>query len=299
MPPLTLGIVLAIAQAILWANTTIALRSLASRLDPFLVNSLRGAVGMLIIIPLVFITGGLGDYRLMSTTRVLHLAVSVALGGVIGDALYVSSLKTLGVTRAFPITNSYPVFTVLSSALLLGEQITWRMVVGMLLAMVGIYFVARPRGQVLTPNAPTLTSRQLIVGVLQGLGTAFLWGVNTVILAIGLRGINSIVANSIRVPVLIVLGLIFSAFRGTIGSVRRLDWPTVRLLIIAGILGWGIGGSLYVTAVQLAGPSRTAIIGTASPLFAVPLSMFFLHEKPTRSTLLGTVMTVVGIVLVV
>jgi drug/metabolite transporter (DMT)-like permease len=32
-------------------------------------------------------------------------------------------------------------------------------------------------------------------------------------------------------------------------------------------------------------------------LFAIPLTMFFLHEKPTRNALIGTVLTIVGIVL--
>ncbi|MBM3188284.1 MAG: EamA/RhaT family transporter, partial [Chloroflexi bacterium] len=35
------------------------------------------------------------------------------------------------------------------------------------------------------------------------------------------------------------------------------------------------------------------------PLFAVPLSAVLLHERPTRYTLAGTVLSVVGIALVI
>lgn len=56
---------------------------------------------------------------------------------------------------------------------------------------------------------------------------------------------------------------------------------------------------LYVTAVQLAGPSKTAIVGCTAPLFAVPLSMIFLKERPGRYVAIGTVLSVLGVVLVI
>ena len=42
------GITLALIQAMTWSSTTIFLRTLSTRLDPFLVNGLRAAVGMLV-----------------------------------------------------------------------------------------------------------------------------------------------------------------------------------------------------------------------------------------------------------
>jgi drug/metabolite transporter (DMT)-like permease len=294
-----LGIVIAFAQAFCWANTTIALRSLSNRLDPFLVNGLRAAVALLVIIPLVFITGGVGDYRLLTLPRMLLLVGSVTLGGVIGDALYVTSLKKIGVSRAFPITNSYPVFTMLLGALVLGEKITWIRVVGMAIVLLGVYFVSRPEeGTEARENGVLLSRRVLIEGAIMALITAFLWGSNTVILAIGIRGLNSAVANSVRVPAVVLFSLLAGAQRKQLGSLRHLDRHTLGLLLVAGIVGWGIGGWFYLTAVQMVGVSLAAIISATSPIFGVPLSMLFLHEKPTRLTLIGTVLSIVGIALI-
>jgi drug/metabolite transporter, DME family len=293
-----LGIVCAILQALAWAVTGIVLRNLSTHLDPFLVNGIRALVGMVTIIPLVFLTGAQGDYALLTLPRVLLLAGSIALGGVIGDALLLGSLKTLGMGRAFPITNTYPLFTVLFSALLLGEKITLGVLAGLVLVMLGIYLVARPRSQVETLGIP-LARRDLIRGVAMGVGTAMFWGLASVLLSIGLRNINAIVANSVRVPVVVLLCLGAAAGRGQLRNVRRLSWRTLGLLALGGILGWSIGGSLFVVAVQLAGPSKVAIISASSPLFAVPLGMLFLHERPTRYTLAGTLLSVLGIALVV
>lgn len=238
------GIVLALIQAMTWSSTTIFLRTLSTRLDPFLVNGLRAAIGMLVIIPLVFITGGLPDYQRLTALNLLFLTASIVLGGVVGDTLYITSLKTLGVSRAFPITNSYPIFTVISSMLLLGEQITATTVAGMALVLLGVYLVARPRGHVQTAPLDTIPPQQLLRGVIMALITAALWGLSSTLVALGLQGINAIVANSVRVPVVVLLSLAMAARRGQLGAVRHLDRGMLRCLLLSGLLGWGISGSM-------------------------------------------------------
>jgi len=282
-----------------WSSTTIFLRTLSTRLDPFLVNGLRAAAGMLVIIPLVFITGGLPDYQRLTAPHLLFLTGSVIVGGVVGDALYISSLKTLGVSRAFPITNSYPIFTVIFSALLLGERIEATTLGGMALVLMGVYLVARPRGRVQTAPLDTIAPRQLLQGVALALATSALWGLASCLVALGLQGINSIVANSVRVPVVVLLSLAIAAQRRQMGAMRLVDRAMVRSLLLAGLLGWGISGSLYVTAVQLAGPSKTAIVSCTAPLSAVPLSVIFLKERPGRYVAIGTILSVLGVVLVI
>ncbi|MEA3408057.1 MAG: DMT family transporter [Chloroflexota bacterium] len=294
-----MGIIFAFAQAFCWASTSIVLRSLATELNPFLVNGLRAAVGMLVIIPLVWITGGLGDYQYITTSQVVCLVGSVILGGVIGDALYINSLKILSVGRAFPIANSYPLFTVLFSALLLDEQITWKLILGLTLTLLGIYFIGRPRNHAEEMGTTSIPLAQMIQGLLLALGTAAMWGITTVLLAFGLRDINSVVATSIRVPAVIVVSLLLAAKSGHLSEIRDIKPRTLRLLFLAGILGWGLAGTLYATAVKLAGPNKAAIIGATAPLFACPLSAIFLKERPTRYTLIGTALTIGGVILII
>lgn len=294
-----LGFLFGLGQALSWAGTTIILRSLSSELDAFLVNGLRAIAGGMLIVLVVFLTGATGDYRLLTATRLLYLIGSVALGGVVGDVFYVSSLKTLGVSRAFPITNSYPLFTILFSALFLGEQIGWTVIAGAVLVMLGVYLLARPKGRVEDIDGLALSKAQLIKGTLQALVTAALWGLNTVILSVGVTGIDGAVALSVRLPAVILLCFLAATARGKLGSLRRINRKTVLRLIGSGVLGWGISGWLYTRTLQLAGPSRAAIFGATAPLFAVPLSMIFLHERPTRYVLVGTVLSALGIVLVV
>ena len=293
------GIAFAFGQATLWAATSILLRSLSSQMDAFLVNGLRAVFGLMILAPLIVLTGGLDDLHLLTLTRLTWLAGAVLMGGVLGDALYVYSLKALGVGRAFPISNSFPLYTMVLSALFLGTRITWSMAMGGALVLFGVYLVARPRGRPLHEETP-LDATQLTKGVAMAFAAAILWSGTSVAMAVGLQGgINAPLATGVRVPVMVLACALAAARRGTLVQIRDVKPHTWLLLAVSGFVGWGLAATLYSAAIQRLGPSQTAIIGATSPLFAVPMSLFFLHERPTRYTLLGTVLSIVGIALVI
>jgi DME family drug/metabolite transporter len=294
-----LGIVFALGMALCWASMGIVLRSLPARLDAFVVTGLRATFGMVAIALLVVATGGVAQYRLLTTTKVLYLVGSILAGGVVGDTLYLQSLRLLGMQRSFPIINSFPLFTVLCSALLLGERISLVTMSGMLLVFAGIYLVARSKESSGGGASGGASSRDVTRGVLMAVGTAALYGIEGVLVSLGAQDVSSIVANSVRVPVVAVVASLIAAGRGQWSQVSCLDRRTVLLLVLAGSVGWALAGSLWVAAIRFAGPSRAAIVGSTAPLFGVPLSMLFLREKPTRYTLAGTVLTVAGIILVV
>jgi drug/metabolite transporter (DMT)-like permease len=294
-----LGLLLSLAQAACWAVSTVALRQLTTRLDVMLINGIRAALALLFILPAVFISGSLGDYAMLTPLRLIFLIGSVIIGGVIGDAFYLTALRTLGVARAFPISNSYPLFTVLFSVILLDSTITARMILGMFIVLVGVYLIARP-AQPASQQQEPLSSRALLKGVAGALVCAMLWGLATVVLSLGLRDqISPFVASSVRVAA--VAGLSFSAgiARGHGSQLKTLSRHAWFLLSVGGIVGWGLAGNLYAAAIQYAGPSLTAIVGATAPMFAVPLSWLLLGERPARLTLLGTVVSIAGIILVI
>jgi len=293
------GIAFAFGMALSWAIMGVVLRSIPFDLDAFLVTGLRALFGLFAIALLIVATRSLEQYRLLTTTKTLWLVASILAGGVLGDTLYLQSLRLLGMTRCFPLINSYPLFTVLFSALLLGEQVTWVMIGGALLVFVGISMVARPganaRGRTIGPTC----SKEIIKGVLMALACAALYGAESILVSLGAQDIDSIVANSVRVPVVAVVLLLIAGQRGQWRQVRDLGRRTVWLLVLGGVLGWAVAGSFWVAAVRLAGPTRAAVVGSTAPLFAVPLSVVLLRERPTRPALLGTVLTVIGVMLVV
>jgi drug/metabolite transporter (DMT)-like permease len=61
------------------------------------------------------------------------------------------------------------------------------------------------------------------------------------------------------------------------------------------MLGYGIGGIAYVLAMQRVGAGRTVLITSLTPALVLILSVLFLKEKPTRHSVIGTIICVVGV----
>ena len=292
-----IGVLLALGMAVCWAATGVALRGAPDRLDVFLVSGLRASFGLLAIIPLVLLSGSLRDYRTLTTSQVLYLEGSVVAGGLLGDICYLLSLRLLGMSRCFPIINSYPLFTVLFSILFLHERVELALVGGGLLVIAGVYLIARPAKGIEGQADRSAAPGQMIKGVLLALSTSVLYGAEAILVSLGVGHVNGIVANSIRIPVIAVVALFIAARRSAFGELR-LDHG-LGSIALAGVLGWALAGSLWVAAIQHIGASKASIIGSTAPLLAVPLSMIFLGERPTRLTLAGTLLTVVGVIVVV
>ena len=81
-------------------------------------------------------------------------------------------------------------------------------------------------------------------------------------------------------------------------ELRQLDGKSWAVILVASLVGTGIGTLFFVMAIQMAGAGKTAVLTSTAPLMALPFSMAWLHERPTRLTLAGTLLTTAGIALV-
>ena len=286
-------------MALCWAANSIAIRSLPTRLNPFAVGAARAAIGMVLLFLVVLLGGRFTQYRLLTSTQLGYLVASILAGGVIGDVLNISSLRALGVSRAFPLINSYPLMTVLASVALLGERLEWSAIVGALLALGGVYLVVRRPAPRAREGLRTPPASGDGLGALMALATAVCYAAEGTLVSLGAGGVSPLVANSVRAPVVACVSSALAASTGAASQLRGFQWRTVGLLALSALLGWVLAGSLWITSIQLIGPGRAAIVGSTSPLFAVPFSMLFLGERPGRGVLAGTVLTALGIVLVV
>ncbi len=72
-----------------------------------------------------------------------------------------------------------------------------------------------------------------------------------------------------------------------------------KLVIIAGFFGMALGSLLYVTAVSYLGAAIMSVVASTAPLFAVPVSVFYLKEKLTRLAVVGIALTLLGVFMVI
>jgi uncharacterized membrane protein len=288
---------MALVSALLWALASVLLTVGAKVLPVVPLNFVRCAVSTAFFWALLPFFGGLQALAQITPSNWLWLVVSVIAMLVVGDTLYFRSLDLAGVSWAMPVANINPLWAVMLAALFIGEPLSWSLLAGAVLVVLGIILVSRSTGKPAESNPADGRARK--VGLLLALAVSVIWAVGQVSLKPATDGLDSVVANSVRQPMAMLMLLGLTLVRGQGRDLRRLDRKSWLVIIVASLLGTGIGSLLFVMAIQLAGAGRTAVLTGTAPAMAIPFSMLWLAERPTRWTVAGTLLTVAGIVLVV
>jgi drug/metabolite transporter (DMT)-like permease len=263
----------------------------------------KGHVTTLIVLrtvpPLIAYWGVLafaGEIRVLGQLPLrtwLFLSGSSIVGMVVGDLLYLQSMKLIGLSRAMPLSFTYIFITMLLAWAFLHEELNWTVIGGAVLIAGGAYLLALPRAMAQT-EASQATRRANSTGVLLALAAAVCWASDTVLLRAGVEGVSVVTANTIRLSVLAVIMLPISFWVGNTRQVGQYGARSLTILLLTGLLGAGLGTFAFVAAVQLAGAARASIISAASPLFGVPMSLL-LKERPSSRTWVGTALIVAGV----
>ena len=286
------GVVIALLCALSWAIGSVSMRNLSTKVDPFTLNAPRTLVGAISMIVAMYATGSQSGIADVTLTKYAYMVIALLVGAGIGDSLYVGSMSRIGVSLSFPISSTYPIITLMLSFFFLQESLSITIIAGLVLALVGLLLICR-RDKSQQENAvPQKT------GILMSFGAAILWAISAIILKPGIEGIDAVVVSAIRMPVLSLFFWLVSIISGKVGTLWKLSLREWLTIVFGGLIGWGAGSILFVQAVAMLGPTRAAIITSTSPLFALPMSILLLGEKPCRTVWIGTALTVAGIALV-
>jgi DME family drug/metabolite transporter len=293
-PELIIGSLIGLFTSFLWAISTVVYKSQSKETAPLAITALKmwGALAfMSLIVILPFRT--LPFY--IPYENILVLIASVTMGLVVGDMVYLTSQERIGVSYAFPIANIYPILTYVVAIFLVSEDIIISRLIGIIVAVIGVTLISREQSE--KNKREGITKFDAV-----GIGLAFLaaicWAFGTVFLQIGVTGIDPIDANFIR---MLFGSIIFvPIFLGSIKLGMNLpSRRSTKIIIAAGFLGMTLGSLLYTYTVKLIGAPISALLGSTSPLFAVPISVIFLKEKFSSRSIAGALLTVTGVILVI
>lgn len=120
-----------------------------------------------------------------------------------------------------------------------------------------------------------------------------IWGAAAPVFKWSLQNIEPFTLAFLRyaVAALILLPLTFKALK-----VERRDLSALFLLSIFGIT---INISLFSLGLQLTSSINVPIIGASAPIFIILSSILFLHEKPKTKVIVGTILSLVGIITII
>lgn len=141
-----LGGVLVILGLVSWALYTVGSRRIMERLSPLTINWTTLCFSILLQVPLLWtdnkmITDGPGT---VATSGWLALLYVIVFATALGQQAWLYGVKGVGPSRAGVFVNLIPVSALVFAALILGDRIGIRELIGIMLILTGVWLVNRP-----------------------------------------------------------------------------------------------------------------------------------------------------------
>ncbi len=316
-----MGEAAALTMAMSWAAAGTAVTSLSARLPTIALTGLEVSFATAVILVALIVSGQTADVVGASAVTLLAVAGSGVIDFAVAEPLYIRALSVAGMQRTYGVTTGlYILFATVGGVVVLGERFTPGLPMGGALIIGGTYLIVTrwQRGPEHSPGeaeaaatpaaaagtgsplvAPRAATRKLEGYALLAVAPV-LWTVATLWLASAGSELGAIPATAVRMTVgtVLLMGLLTTARRADLRYAvsRRRDLVTVAVASVGGI---SLANLLYVYALIEAGAARTAVLSATAPLFAIPFAIVFLHEALTRRVVLGTTLSVAGIIVVV
>ena len=293
---ISFGEFIGLACAFIWALNGLIVRTQLRRVPPALLNAVRCGAGAVFVWVLLPFGPPLSTYLAVPPHEWALLIGSVLIAIGIGDTLYLTAIREIGVSRTLALSGIHPLTTLFFEWLLLDHPFTWMFVLGCLLVVGGVILLSTGSSGIARADGdPPIRLR---LGVFLALTAALFWGLGTVILKPAIAHLTPVQANSIRMPLVALVLYLPRRWSRQEPGLRQLGWRTLLIVAGTGVLGMGLGSILFLMALDLIGPAKTTTLSATAPVFALVMAMVFLKEKVNPRIVLGVALCVSGVWLV-
>ncbi len=283
------GILSALLSACSWAFGTITFERIG-KVVPFVgITFLKGVFSIVLMILLIIITGGLYP---IGWWEFSFLALSGIVGITIGDSLFFKSLQDLGAKTQVIFFLLGQILTMILSLLFLGELLSVEQYIGAFILLAGV--IVTTWGT--QTNHPNKTR-----GILLGLLSMICFSVSAIMVKAAISDVPVITATFYRM----VFGTIFTlgygiASKNFTGWIHPLKDKKLLGLFVANVIVITYGGfMLSMAAIKYISVSLASVLSATEPIFVLMLAFLIMRERATKRELIGTVITLVGLFLII
>lgn len=134
-----------------------------------------------------------------------------------------------------------------------------------------------------------------LLGELAALGAAVCWAVAPILYRQALFSAKPFAANIVRCTTnaAVMLVLLFTVGWG--GAVFRLPLSVVAVVVVSGVVGLGLGDTLYLYGLRSIGVSRAVPLAASYPLFALVWATALLNQPLALIAVVGAIVILMGI----
>jgi len=265
----------------MWAASTIFSAKALEDVDPFTANVVKTLFSSILMIFIALLTNANQGWP--NPYGLFYVVIAAIIGYGIGDICLFKSLTLMGVSRSYTVAYTSPLFVMLFASVFLTEPLLPRYLVGTVIIVLGIILASAHNGG---------KGKGDSIGILMALATSLLWAIGTIFVAIGLREVDALTANTFRYPLLF---LFLSTISRPWKKKPKLSRRNLLFMAFSGVFGMVLGGVSFLLGVQLAGVTKATSLSSSSPVWASLMSVLFLKEKFSWKIILSSVVVVIGI----
>lgn len=279
----------AFASAFFAGLTSILAKCGIKKTDSTVATAIRTVVVLAFSWLMVFVVGSAGEITSISR----HTLIFLVLSGIATGASWLCYFKALqlgDINKVVPIDKSSTVLTILLAAFLLGEEITLFSGIGITLIAVGTFLMIEKK-DVQKSDVPK--NRRWIF---YAFGSAVFASLTSILGKIGISGVESNLGTAIRSGVVLIMSWMMVLVSG---KGKELGGIPKKELVFICLSGVATGGSwiCYYKALQDGPASVVVPIDKLSILVTILFSYIVFHEKLSKKTALGLILTVGGTLL--
>ena len=280
-----IGLLCGLGAASIWGGMYVVSKVVLDIIPPFSLVTLRLLLGAITLMIVLVMKG----FPKISRRQFLQILGVGFIGYGISLSLQFLGTKLSTAANGSLVTSATPAFVLLFAYFLLGERITTRRLIALVLATLGVVAVIDPRSAQLNPD--------LFAGNLILIGAAVTWALYSVLVRKVTQDTDVLLFSMLAfiggLPVSIPGGAWELA---TIG-VGRITWGVVGGVLFIGIISTALAMVLWNTAFAFVDAGLASLTFFAQPVMGTLLGWLFLHEKITSLFLLGGVLIGIGLVI--
>ncbi len=302
---LIIGVALALNASIIWGINSIIMKKGAVGEDPAKALMWRGLSGGVTLAIITILVYGWKYLTRLLQPDIFWLVLTTAFLVSMGDSLMIYSFKKAPVSVVVPVSSTYPLFGAFFVILFKIEPFSWLKIIGTIIVIIGIGIIAQQTANK-EQKFDEINTPSNITGIIVSLSASVFWGLSIAVLSIILSKpmVNGMSLTAVRAFLIAFIGGTFHLIRYRTGKWKyKIDKEGQKkarnLFLLSGILGWAIGVTSFMYAIQKVGALIATPLSATNPLFATIFGILLLKEEVTAFQLIGIVLVVIGSVIVV
>jgi len=278
-----IGIVSGLAAAAIWGGMYVVSKVVLAVIPPFTLITLRLLLGIFVLAIWVVLQGGLG----FSTRDWLHVLGVGVVGYGISLGFQFVGTKLSNASNGALITSATPAFVLLFAFWIMKEALTWRRILALGIATIGVLVVIDPTNAKLSPD--------FFWGNLSLVGAAATWALYSVLIRKVTRSLKPL-----PVSLVAFIGGLLMTIPASFWEIQSTGIGTITMGVVWGVLYLGIISTAlamflwnYAFATLDAGLASLTLF--AQPVVGAGLGAWLLGEKLTPLFYVGGVLISLGI----